>query len=258
MCSVTVLRSAGGWQVFMNRDERRSRRRGVAPRSWAGETMIAPQDPEGGGTWIAVTRDGLWGCLLNAYDVPDRERPAPTLSRGHILPYLFRSLDGDVDRLSAGLRLFAPFRLLVGRDQTLTVAHWDGRDLVQDTVTSPPAFFATSSSWREEEVTRRRRSEFRSWRESGCPVTAHGVPKLHLTPNAARSSASVLMSRTDAWTESLTALDIGRHSIRMRFWSSSDLTGNPLATVSMVRRNRPAPPFFPDAVPAECAVPGAA
>ena len=86
MCTASWLTRPGGYELFFNRDERRSRARGLPPRESAlrGVRYLAPIDLACGGSWIASNELGVTLCLLNRY--PDPHPPdAPTSSRGLIV-----------------------------------------------------------------------------------------------------------------------------------------------------------------------------
>lgn len=70
MCTVTWLADpAGGYALWFNRDERRTRPPGLPPAAAAAGDMpyLAPIDAEAGGTWLAVNAAGVTVGLLNHY-----------------------------------------------------------------------------------------------------------------------------------------------------------------------------------------------
>ena len=75
MCTVTWRAHAGGYDLFMNRDELSSRGPALPPsvRERSGVRVVAPVDSDGGGSWVAANEHGLAVCLLNYY--PPRFEP---------------------------------------------------------------------------------------------------------------------------------------------------------------------------------------
>ena len=69
MCTVTWRTRADGYDLFFNRDEHRARSTAQGPQTHSrpGARVIAPVDPDGGGTWLAANEHGLSHCLLNYY-----------------------------------------------------------------------------------------------------------------------------------------------------------------------------------------------
>ena len=88
MCTVAFVPTArGGYLLAHNRDERRSRPRGLPPRRFLRDkiAVLAPRDPEGGGTWIAVNACGITLCILNAEEKNPGRLPEQPRSRGLIV-----------------------------------------------------------------------------------------------------------------------------------------------------------------------------
>ncbi|NIP92410.1 MAG: hypothetical protein GWO24_02620, partial [Akkermansiaceae bacterium] len=70
MCTLTWWRgTAGSYEVFFNRDEKRTRSIADPPRVHErdGVRFLAPLDPDGGGTWMLANDRGLLVCLLNRW-----------------------------------------------------------------------------------------------------------------------------------------------------------------------------------------------
>jgi hypothetical protein len=144
MCTMTWLREPGGYQVFFNRDERRTRRpaRPPAGSSREGVRYLAPADGDFGGTWLAVNELGVTLALLNGYLGAD-DRPAEPgagfISRGLLASALAgsRSVGAALERLEApqrtglggagGLARYRSFLLvLLEPDRPAALATWSG------------------------------------------------------------------------------------------------------------------------------------
>ena len=67
MCTLTWRTAGGGYEVFFNRDERRTRppARPPAVHRAAGVSYVSPIDAEAGGTWLAVNELGTTLALEN-------------------------------------------------------------------------------------------------------------------------------------------------------------------------------------------------
>lgn len=67
MCTVSWIHEPDGYQLFCNRDEKRTRPAADPPRIHErdGVRWLAPVDPAGGGAWIGVNQTGVAVCLLN-------------------------------------------------------------------------------------------------------------------------------------------------------------------------------------------------
>ncbi len=128
MCTVTWFHTAAGYELFFNRDELdgRAPEEPVSVQDHPDGAYLAPRDPEGGGTWLAVSADGWTLALLNG---DEREMDAPEggwLSRGRIIPDLIHAPRQSLHELE--LKRFRPFTLLkLGPNAELGATAWDGR-----------------------------------------------------------------------------------------------------------------------------------
>ena len=220
MCTVSVIATGSGYRLVTNRDEQRRRPHAEAPR-WRDEPVRAiwPRDPGGGGTWVAAGESGLTLCLLNV-NIPPNGRPEPVRSRGELIPATLDS--GDPSEVMArvlGLNLmpFAPFRLVaVGPGPVVYDARWDGLELV---VTEHPSGAAWrpvcwASSGLGDELVEPRFPLFKEM--VGRDPTPAAQDAFHRHRWAERPEISVLMSRGDARTVSIAAVEVG-NGVEMRY-----------------------------------------
>lgn len=222
MCTVSWLEGLGLVELFTNRDEQRSRASAEPPFEWCaadGTRFLAPRDPAGGGTWVAVNEHGLVLCLVNHYQAAD---PVGTglLSRGSIVVDLAAGRDLDeVDRGADRLELdhLRGFRLLALQpDVDPLLVSWDGRDFTRDrgVEVRPPLI---SSSVRMPEVEVARRAAYQA------AVTGHGgeTPEALAAFHASRSPEpgplAVSMSRPDACTVSHTRVRVEPDRVEMAY-----------------------------------------
>ena len=87
MCTVTWCRTGVGYEIFFNRDERKTRKAARPPsiQRLHGTRYLAPADGDAGGSWIGANEFGVSLALLNNYPAAGRE-PAPgRISRGLLL-----------------------------------------------------------------------------------------------------------------------------------------------------------------------------
>ena len=216
MCTASLIELQGdtpGYRLVFNRDELRSRAPGEEPRwrEFAGTRALAPIDPDSGGTWIAVNELGVTLAVTNV-----NPRPAPALppasalrSRGSLVPTLISSTTAEAaigaisdEQLSA----FAPFRLLAidltSRGVRLVEGTWDRVQWRVVEHSAPPVCFA-SSGLGDERVAGRLEL-FRA-----CEVrTDKDQDAFHTHRWPTRPEVSVLMSRDDARTVSITRVEV--------------------------------------------------
>lgn len=217
MCTLTWARLEDGYELFFNRDERRTRPLGLPPheRSSAGVRWVAPIDAEAGGTWLGVNERGLSVGLLNGYragDASDRDYE----SRGLLVA---RMLGGaDTEAVRAGLseldpRRFRSFVLVAlepGRDALR--ATWDLAELVVERVADGVLPFSSSSKDPGGAHEHRGRL-FRARAAEHGGVAPGWLAPFHASHEPERGPWSVCMHREDASTVSRTRVRVSADEV---------------------------------------------
>jgi len=229
MCTVAFIPGpAGGYLLGHNRDELRSRARGLPPerRDRSGTAFLAPRDPDGGGTWIGVTETGVTLCLLNAAErAPSRLPPEPR-SRGLVLWDLLDlgSRDAVAARLEQTRALLCEvraFHLVAvepgGTDREATSARWtwNGERLTHEVREGPTMY--VSSSYDQEAVERERRAAWqRLLREHATPDET-ALSRWLASTGETPGPFSVCMKRSNAMTVSRTLVRAGDGELAMSY-----------------------------------------
>lgn len=237
MCTVSIialkprpLHLAGripegvGFRVVCNRDEVRSRAPSGAPKWRAIERAgvpraraIWPMDMEAGGTWIAAAEHGLVLSLLNLNlePSPDMRGVRGLKSRGLVIPSLIGSADAEeamrrVQRLN--LRAFAPFRLVAADARSgelrIAEARWDRREIRIASDVRAPACFVSSGLG--DSLAQPRLKLFESTVLGTDEAMEEGQDRFHRHTWPERPEISVMMSRADARTVSVTTIEAVR------------------------------------------------
>jgi hypothetical protein len=216
VCTVSVVPVGDGFRVACNRDERRTRPIALPPRirRVEGRPTLWPCDPQSGGTWIGVNDIGLTMALLNRR-VNAASPPAPTLSRGTLIPQLLcaGSLDSAVALATAAVepsgktRRFEPFTLLMlHRRRAVVVEHHAAGTEIDERSLERPLLF-TSSSLGDHLVDEPRRRLFAALLEA-TPRHVDAQTRFHRHRWPDRPQVSVCMTRPDAMTVSHTVVDV--------------------------------------------------
>ena len=215
MCTLSWARVEGGYELFFNRDERRTRGAELEPALLERERVryVAPRDADFGGTWIAVNERGTTLCLLNGYAAEGLE-PEPEVqleSRGRLVIELADAADTRAVAARLCAREAARFRpfLLVALDprHEALVAEWDGRSLQLDE-RAEARMPMISSSFAERAVRARRAAVFRERARDGRPLAPDALRACHASHDGGPSAYSVCMHREDAETRSLTCVRV--------------------------------------------------
>ncbi len=220
MCTVTWRIEFGGYQVFFNRDELRSRQRGLAPSEGChkGRRYLAPTDADAGGTWIAVNELGLTVCLLNLYlqDAPPAN--GNYRSRGQLVRLLAGAagLGAVSDRLNetdkSRLRSFSLLAFAALGEPRLW--QWDGRDLRVSTPSSMP--ICSSSFAADRAIASRQQVWHELLANRGHPNSEDHLA-YHCCELPEPGPFAPAMRRPDARTVSLTVVEVDADSVAMRY-----------------------------------------
>ncbi|MEP7013141.1 MAG: NRDE family protein [Acidobacteriota bacterium] len=237
MCTASWLIGPDGYDLLFNRDELRTRPIALPPRRGERQGMryLAPVDPQGGGTWIAVNEVGLCLFLLNRR--PDREPRAPQASRGLIPIELIDSTGiEEVGRRAAALDLarYRPFTLGViapgapgGPGGPPRVFAWTGEAL--ESAPAPPPL--VSSSVGEESLFAERRATYPTG-----PLTLRTLLAYQRGHGSGKSAASVCMHREDAQTVSFSRVHVNAAQVRLGYAPGSPCERAPMRWLALARR----------------------
>ena len=212
MCTVTIVPLADGFRLMCNRDEQHTRPAARPPR-WVHTDRtdaLMPIDPQGGGSWIAVTGDGFAITLLNRAtdDLPDEGQPKH--SRGELVMSLVSA--GGIDAFIDAVRQIDPARYrafqlvaVAGTEVVIATSHGTGIELTTRTLSRPVVF--TSSSLGDSAAERMRLPLFEALVvHADDPLEGQRAFHAHRWPRC--STFSVLMCRSDARTVSRSTIDV--------------------------------------------------
>ena len=216
MCTASWLIRPDGYELFFNRDEslQRGTARAPAVREFAGVRVLAPQDPDAGGTWIGVNEFGLALGLLNGWDA--REEFPELRSRGLLVRDCLaaRDIEAVLARLAGetlvryrafSLALFEP-----GREPL--VRTWDGRSLVESAARAPLA-----SSALERGEAQRARELVYARTLGGAAPTRERLQQFQASHEPERGPWSPCMHRVDAATVSATEVRVEERTVALRY-----------------------------------------
>jgi hypothetical protein len=210
MCTVSWLHeSDGGYKLFCNRDEQRTRKAAVAPqlKMARGTRFIAPIDGEFGGTWLGVNEHGVSVCLLNRYDRAARGR----VSRGLLVLDLLGSRSAVEAVQSAAdrdLGEFSPFTLAVLEPASPTaLCIWNGT-VPQISLNADALMPLISSSRDQQGVEQARKRAFQQ---------AESLEPFHRAHMDGPSAYSPCMHREDAETVSFSRVNVSASEISLSY-----------------------------------------
>lgn len=230
MCTLSWWRGSGEvFEVFFNRDERKTRGRAERPRlaELGGVRYLAPRDPDGGGTWILANTCGVVVCLLNRWH-EESVGLGPVRSRGLLVSGMagMENVPAVEERLRGeDLTQLRPFTLAVFDLVGERGFAWDDRHLSRVELRMP----VSSSSYHFDEVDQARRTRFAEM-FGRARVEGRDLERFHADGGAAPSAYTVRMCRADAQTMSRSRVRVGRSEVCWDYWEEQpELIGLPAA-----------------------------
>jgi len=246
VCTMSWQRDGAGYDLFFNRDEKRSRLPAEPPalRQVGSTAVLAPRDGEAGGSWLAANEHGLTLALLNGYLGADALTAPPSAqwtSRGRLVMDLSEcsSVAEVVERITKlDLATYRSFHLAAFDPRGASLASWrDGAlECVDEGAFSAPLI---SSSFRFEEVAESRRARYRETIDAGGGSTLEGCLAYHRSHWPERGPFSTCMHREDARTVSLTWVRVGVSAVRMRYAPDAPCRGWPPGPALALDRSEP-------------------
>jgi hypothetical protein len=210
MCTVTYIPAKSGVYLTSNRDEHATRSQAIRPvrHHWPTHEVVYPQDPDGGGTWIALKSTGDAAVLLNGAFQNHVKAPAYRKSRGMVFLDLIHSADGLACFKGMDLSGIEPFTLVlymaadkgapsrnIRRKTRLYECRWDGaaKYIFRPSVLS--AHIWSSVTLYDDNAILERKRWFRQWLESEEKVSTESVMGFHSTAGSGDSYNDLLMNR---------------------------------------------------------------
>lgn len=245
MCTVSWLREPAGYQVFFNRDERRTRAAGLPPQvgDHGGVRWLAPRDGDQLGTWIGANELGVTLGLLNRFEEsPARSTGGAFRSRGLLVTSL---LDlGDLNALERRLResdlsIYQPFTIAsFAPGEAARLFAWNGSQLGKQDL-AHAGLVLTSSGYDQAEASRIRRALFEEAQAEGGSA-AEAFEALHRSHLPERGPFSICMHREEAATVSFTRVAVRPGSVEMTYVPGPPGVGETTESV-VARLDRQAP-----------------
>jgi hypothetical protein len=224
MCTLSWDFCGNGYTIFFNRDELNTRTPATPPRKQLiqGVEVLAPQDGEKGGSWIAVNEFGVLTCLLNLYEHSFLEPSVPFLGRGHLVMDLATRRDWVSSQPileKKNLERYPPFQLFqFAPGVPVNCLKWNGETFETfqfDQCRQP----ISGSSFRNHDVVGQRIETFKKLvtPESQGAGRLRQLETFHLSHDVDQGAYSVNMCRPDAQTISFSRVDVNSETIRFRY-----------------------------------------
>ncbi len=219
MCTITWLTKPSGYEIFFNRDEKRTRAAALKPSIFesGGIKAIYPVDPEGSGSWIFCNDRGFSAALLNFnIKLPDNKYK----SRGQLITEMTTStsIQESMDIIKdKNLREYRGFTLcLFPYNEEIGIFRWDGNKLYSMPQKQP----IVSSSVRINEVKRSREILLNEMQKKGDNRAETHI-KFHRSHLPGKSYLSTCMHREDAKTLSFSRIICSQQKMEFHYIEDS-------------------------------------
>jgi len=240
MCTLSWVPQPAGYALAMNRDERRARAAGTPPtrREIDSVLLLAPLDPEAGGSWISVNDRGLTLALLNRYEDTPHDAGKVFVSRGLLvleLATVTSPSEAEAALESRNLARYRPFTLVcVGPAPSARRLEWNGSGLRRSAI-EVPGLLATSSGVDQHGAERERAALFRAAAAGPAGLTPAGLAELHRSHVPERGPCSVCMHREDAVTVSCALIAVTPEEVRFHQIEGSPCESRRASELSLAR-----------------------
>lgn len=209
MCTATYLPApANGFILTHSRDEHTVRQPAMLPQvhAYGGQSLLYPEDPRSGGTWIAGSPE-VSVCLLNGAFTAHIPEPPYRHSRGLVPLHVF-----DYPSVREFCRRYdpagvEPFTLILATAGSLTEFRWDGRSKhVLPLNPHSPRIWSSATLYTPQSM-RRREQWFRNWLSTTDAIHVDAIRAFHLNAGKGDPENGLLMNRNNGlMTLSLTSI----------------------------------------------------
>jgi hypothetical protein len=204
----------------MNRDENRSRAKGLLPaiRNINRQRVLYPSEPSGG-TWIALNDEGVSFALINWYSVTAKVE-GHTVSRGTVIPSIGAANSSALAHAGLTdlpLSRMNPFRLIgvFADSQEIIEWRWDLRRLTRKRLRWRAQQWI-SSGFDECKAQKIRSTTFRKALNQKTALSLPWLRRLHRSHAPRRGPFSICMHREDSVTVSYTEICFSRNRATMK------------------------------------------
>lgn len=209
MCTVTFVPAPGGFYLTSNRDESSSRRRAVAPRTYCSgmEELIYPKDPDAGGSWIVLKKEGTAAVLLNGAFIKHIHRPPYRMSRGLVLLDIIQAAIPLTRFREMDLGGIEPFTLVLLSAGCLWEVRWDGLEKHVLTLDTTRPHIWSSATLYDEQAGKERKRWFDEWYRSTQWIASEDILAFHRSAGIGDQRNGLVMNRdNNMLTVSITSI----------------------------------------------------
>lgn len=220
MCTVSYIPSKHGIIITSNRDEKIVRQTALPPQLFTmpSQHLMYPVDTISNGTWFIINNKGSVGVLLNGAFEPHIVQQQYSMSRGKILPIIFKA-EHPIEALSSfNFNGIENCTILLYHENELHEFRWNGEQLFSKNLNiSQPHIYSSVTLYNQQMIEQRE-----AWLNEFLTQFPH--PKqtnaihFHLTAGKENSEFGLQMNRNNAMlTVSVTSVCIHQNKARLLY-----------------------------------------
>jgi hypothetical protein len=197
MCTVSFIPTTKGAIITSNRDENIARQTALPPQHFmhGNRQLVYPVDGKAKGTWFITRNDNSAGVLLNGAFFAHEPGANYRMSRGHILPGIFKQ-DNSLKALRQfNLHSIENFTLLIYQQGCLHECKWNGKQLFIVQLDNNQPHIYSSVTLYTNEMIRAREEWFQEWLLGNPAPTQEAAMQFHANAGNGNNTYSLKMKR---------------------------------------------------------------
>lgn len=224
MCTLTIYKNADRLIITSNRDEDPRRnafnrfRNVINSQGWG----MFPIDPDSDGTWIGISENGSFYCLLNGGLVKHKRKLPYKKSRGTLIPTLLND-PHFLNSPEINFNDYEPFTLVSVKKLFIEVHIWTGEEVIRQLKTLDEVHMWSSTTLYTEKEHQEKKRLFENKLKSSLlnedaifQLHAHDLKYEHSChqPNGIVKTIQVMQLILNNQPEQLKSLDVITNSLR--------------------------------------------
>lgn len=196
MCTVTFTATTDGFVLTSNRDEQ-TVRAAIAPLHYLynNQNLYFPKDPQSGGTWFAVNKNGTVLILLNGASEKHQHKPPYERSRGLVVLEIISSSDPILFWNEINLLNVEPFTLVLFHNRKLYQLRWDGSQKTLQNLDTGEKHIWSSSTLYPKEVRIERAKWFYEFAKTKTILQPNDLLTFHQNSHAENAQNGLVINR---------------------------------------------------------------
>jgi uncharacterized protein with NRDE domain len=211
MCTVTFIPVNDTVFITHNRDEKSVRPKAIPPKQYEvnGHQLLFPRDSQGGGTWVALHKNGNAAVLLNGAFTKHVYQPPYRKSRGLAFLDIMASENLWFSWSAVDLEKVEPFTIILWNSGELYECRWDGLQKFSKRLDPVQPYTWSSVTLYDNEIIDKRRHWFQNWITAAPIVNKETIVNFHLSAGDGDINNDLRMNRNgEMLTVSITAIEL--------------------------------------------------